>query len=981
MTGVHTRNVGNDRLRPRYNEAPVSARMAIHCLIVCFCAVCSAAQQPTTGISGRVMDPSGAVIANAKVSVSNASGAARTIATDAAGGYAIRPLAPGVYVVSVQAAGFATGKKTVNLGAPSNVVLNFKLAVSSAQTQVEVRAQSMRVSVSPTENATSLSISGSQLNSLSDDPDTLLTQIEEMAGPSTGPSAAEVYIDGFLGGDLPPKAAIREIKVNQNPFSAEYDRLGYGRVEILTKPGNNTLHGGGFVEGNSSVFNAESPFLAGSGQPPYHSLLYGGRLGGPLGKKASFFLAVERRNINRDNLVNTETLNSSFQPALFISAIPNPRILTSVSPRVDYQLSPNNTLSARYHFFGTNQENEGVGSQYLPSQAYTFTRSHHLLQISDTQVLSPRMINQTRFQYLHFHNMSTPQDVSPTLEVLGAFTGGGYSDGSLDRSESHYELQNLTTINFAEHYFRFGGFVRDIRRTEKANPNFNGTFIFNSLSDYAATQQDLSQGMTMAQIQAAGLGPSQFDITRGGLLASVNRLDGSLWLQDDWRIKPRFTLSYGGRFESENVISDHADFAPRLGFSWGLGPRGQVNTVVRAGFGIFYKRFDDDEMIIAQRLNGINQTGYVVYNPLFFPTIPSGGLSGAGTGIPTAYRISPDLKSPYAIDSAASIEHQLTRNATVSITYLNSRGDRQLLTNDVNAPLPGTYDPADPSSGLRPLGASAGNVYEYVSNGIYRQNQIIANFRVSTNWLGLSGYYVYNDVKSDTAGVDTFAENPWNVLADYGPAEFDIRHRLFLAGSFTLPFGIEAYPMVMARSGMPFSITIGQDLFGTGIHNARPAYASSSTSPANLRVTPYGSFDVNPSPTATPVPPNTATGPAAFTFDLRLSRTFGFGESGKRSHGAAAGEEPGGDHHHRRGLGGRGLADVASDFNGRGTERRYAMTFSVDAQDLFNDVNLGIPVGDLNSPLFGQSIDLANSPYSGHGDTTRRIDLRLAFDF
>jgi len=155
------------------------------------------------------------------------------------------------------------------------------------------------------------------------------------------------------------------------------------------------------------------------------------------------------------------------------------------------------------------------------------------------------MNNELRFQYCT-SNTSTTQDVPPTLQVLGAFTGGGYSDGTLNRNESHYELQNLPRINFVQHYFRFSGFVRNIRLTQKANPNFNRTFIFNSLSDYATTEQDLSQ----------------------------------------------FALSYGKRFESENVISDRADWAPRLGFSWAVG-RGEVNTVIRAGFGIFYKRFED----------------------------------------------------------------------------------------------------------------------------------------------------------------------------------------------------------------------------------------------------------------------------------------------------------------------------------------------------------------------------------------------------
>ena len=973
-------------LNMRENE--ISARLVRLCwrtaiyAVLTFSLAMAAWGQQDTSITGRVLDPSGAVVPKTNVKISSATATARSITSDSQGIYAFHNLRPGRYVVTAQAPGFSSFREqNVEVMAGRTVRLTIKLIISTAQAQVEVRANAVRVSVSPMDNASATSVSGPSLNSLADDPDALLSQIEELAGPATGPDRVEVYIDGFLGGDLPPKENIRSIRVNQDPFSAEYDRLGYGRVDILTKPGGEKWHGGGFIVGNSSAFNAESPFLAGTAQAPYHALLYGGELGGPLGREASFFFSLERRNINRDNLVNTETLNPSLQPVSFVKAVPNPRARTNVTPRIDYQLTPNNMLTGRYDFLGRDDMNEGVDTQFLPSQAYSYMRRHHLVQLSETHIVSQRVINETRFQFLHFHDLESPQDFSPTLQVLGAFMGGGNSDGMQNRSESHYEMQNLTSISSTQHYFQFGGFVRDVARRERVDANFNGSFIFNSLASYQATLQDLSHGLTLAQIQAAGLGPSQFNITAGNPVAAVNRLDGSLWMQDDWRARDNITFSYGLRFESENLISDHADWAPRLELSWGLGDTRDIKTVLRAGIGLFYDRFDDDQMIQARRLNGINQVSYVVHDPLFFPQIPDvTRLTAISSSVPTVYRIAPHLKSPYTLASAASIERQVTQHATVSLTYLNARGGRQWLTNDINAPFPGTYNSAIPSSGVRPFGATAGNIYEYISRGIFRQNQVIANFRVSRRRVSVFGYYVFNDMRSDTAGVDKFPQDPWNLMADYGRAELDIHHRVFLAGSVAMPFGIELYPMIMARSGMPFSITTGEDLFGTGIHNGRPAYATAYTPAADVRFTRYGSFDINPGTMSIYVPPNSASGPSAFTFNLRLSRTFGFGALGREEHGDSP-DVSEHDHHHRGGLGSRGLSSGGGGLAGGGTERRFALTLSVEAQNLFNNINLGIPVGNLNSPLFGRSLDLAAPPFSGEGDASRRIDLRLSFSF
>ena len=194
-----------------------------------------------------------------------------------------------------------------------------------------------------------------------------------------------------------------------------------------------------------------------------------------------------------------------------------------------------------------------------------------------------------------------------------------------------------------------------------------------------------------------------------------------------------------------------------------------------------------------------------------------------------------------------------------------------------------------------------------------------------------------------------------------------------------MPAGIELYPMIVARSGLPFSITLGQDLYGTGIHNGRPAFATAPTPSTDERVTRFGTFDVNPGPKANIVPPNTATGPSAFAVNLRVSRTFGFGGTAHGKRGGAGGG--GGHHHHHGGLGGRGLGSGGLGFDRGGTEQRYALTLSVSVRNLFNNVNLGVPVGDLNSPLFGRSLSLAGRPYSAEGDANRRLDLRLSFAF
>ena len=273
----------------------------------------SAQSSATTGtLRGQVTDPSGAVVANATVAVLVSGGQTHSATTNRTGSYEIGNLAPGKYTVTANAQGFAVFvQNDVDVAAGQVAQFNIALDISVKQEKVNVQEETPQVDVNPANNASAIVLSGKDLEALPDDPDELQSDLEALAGPSAGPNGGQLYIDGFTAGQLPPKSSIREIRINQNPFSAEYDKLGYGRIEIFTKPGTDKFHGQLSVVGNDSGLNTRNPFLGDATQEPYDSVIYMGNVGGPINKKASFFFDVQRRNIDEIAVVNAPTLDLS----------------------------------------------------------------------------------------------------------------------------------------------------------------------------------------------------------------------------------------------------------------------------------------------------------------------------------------------------------------------------------------------------------------------------------------------------------------------------------------------------------------------------------------------------------------------------------------------------------------------------------------------------------------------------------------------
>ena len=987
-------------------------------------AVGATAQQSSGTLRGKVADEFGGLIVGATVTVADANGVQKTATTDAEGNFAFPSLPPGRYTLTVVAPGFAVYENSeVELAAGANVESNVTLTVAIEQTEVTVEAESP-ISTEPENNAGALLLRGTDLDALPDDQDDLAEALQALAGPSAGLGGGETYIDGFSDGQLPPKESIREIRINRNPFSAEYDRLGYGRIEIFTKPGTDKFRGQAFFNFGDESLNSRHPFSPRRGD--YQNRRYGGNLSGPIRKgKASFFIDVERREVDDNNTINAIVLDPQFNIVPFSQIVLTPSRRTEITPRLDYQLNSSNTLVARYSYEQASDENSGVGDFNLLSRAFNTASREHVLRLTETALINEKVINETRFQYIRRRNEQESQNSSVITRVSEAFTGGGSQVGFSVRDEDRLEFQNFTSWTTGQHSFKAGIRIRRVSIDDVSPQNFNGTFTFagglapqlnannqividpgtglpvlvqlSSIERYRRTLLLSSLRFSAADVRLRGGGPTQFSISGGEPGARVSQIDFGPFIQDDWRIRPNFTLSLGLRYEAQSNISDRSDFAPRIAFAWSPGAsQGQrQNMVIRGGFGVFYDRFRENLTLSVIRSSDLRQQFLVTANQPngaaildTFPNPPSVAQLTAFNVPQTSRRIAPDLQSPYTIETAFSVERQLPRNVTLSVSYIGARTLHVLRSRNINAPVPGT--------GVRPFG-NVGNIFQYESSGVFNQNQFIVNFnnRLSRAF-SLFGNYVLNFAKGDTDGANTFPANQYDLSSEYGRSSIDVRHRFTLGGAINaLPWGVRLNPFLIATSGRPFNITTGRDSNGDTLFTERPALATDLAKPGVV-ATSFGIFDPNPSPGQQIIPRNFGEGPSFYTVNLRISRAFGFGPEvvatgrGGRGGGAGGGERGGG------GGGGRGGRGSGGGFGGGGqgggggneTGRRYNLNLSVNIQNLFNHTNLGTPIGNLSSPLFGQSTTtgggFGGGAQGGGGNQAagnRRIELQARFSF
>ena len=1006
------------------------------------------AQQARGTLRGTIKDELDAAIVGATVTIIDPTGTAKATETNGEGVYTVSGLAPGKYIVIVSAQGFAPSDETeIDFASGQRKTLDVTLKVTIEEQNVTVAAETP-LSTESTNNANQTLITGKDLDALPDDPDELAAALQALAGPSVGPNGGQIFIDGFSGGRLPPKDSIREIRINQNPFAAENDQPS-GRIDILTRPGTDKMRGSMFFNFEDESLNSRNPFA--SSRTAYQVRQYGGNLGGPIvAKKASFFIDFQRRETDDNELVKGTMLDENLNPLGFGFGVVTPRRNLTFSPRIDYQLNSNNTMVARYSFNRTRNQNSGVSGFSLPERAYDTASTQHNFQVTETAVLNASMINETRFQFTRNRNELFGNNTVPTLNVSGAFISGGSQVGEVLTTNTSWELGNFLAWQRGNHALKFGGRLRGVSISDSNPNNFGGTYTFtggfvptldannqpifsepifvDSLERYRRSLLFSGAGfnLTPEEIRARGGGASQFSISSGDPLAAVKQIDAGLYAQDDWRVRPNLTFSFGLRYENQSNISSLANFAPRLAFAWSPGAANATrppNMVIRAGGGVFYNRFSENNTLQANRFNGLTQQQYSISErPIYenvngqltfvgaLPTVLDAFYIDPPNSIPPVasltpgrqitWRVADDLQTPTVYLGGVQVERQLPYRFTATVGFYSIHIRHVIRARDINAPLPGSITALNPL-GTRPLG-NVGDIYQYESTGRFDQNQffIAFNNRFSRTISFFSSYSLsktQND--TDGQGGGLFPANSYDLSDEYGRAAFDVRHRFTFAGTVTLPWQISLNPFIMVTSGRPFNITTGQDINLDRQFTERPSFgaADADCSDPNIACTAFGNFNRNPAAGERLIPRNYGQGPGFFSVNMRISKTWSFGSTAASASNRNQNQQqaqPAGGGRGGRGGGGGGAAGGANQVHvpsggggpsmgmgggqrgpgggipglggGAAEGKRYSMQLSLNFSNLFNHVNLSTPVGSLSSPSFGQSLALGGG-FGGFG--------------
>lgn len=941
------------------------------------------AQSQAGRLHGRVTDELGAAIPGASVTLISADKSEKMTVTGDTGEYEFKGVAAGVYIIKLSAKGFITNEFEVHVTADLTSVADARLRVELEKQQEVTVTEGDRLSTDTERNAGAILLRGRALEALPDDPDEMAEVLRTLAGPSAGPGGAQIYVDGFTADSrLPPKSSIREVVINQNPFTAEFERLGFGRIQITTRPGGRQYHGQGMFHFNDETLNTRNALDP--ERTPFQLRYFTGVFSGPLDKKSSFFVNAQRRQIDDNALVAATILDPSLRVVQFYQGLDLTRRETHLGVRADYQFNPNHILQGQYIYTPSKMMGTGVGDFNLPSRALnTFDRSH-TLRLTETDILRVNLVNETRFQYVSQWRRQLGQNSDPTIRVLDAFTGGGASSIFASMRVNQWEAHNYTTISLGMHTLRFGGRYRNLKYEDVSPANFNGTYTFagglapaldaqerpitggngapimvtiSSIERYRRTLALQQRGMSAAEIQALGGGATQFSISGGDPEATISQRDIGLFVQEDWRMRPNFTLALGMRYEAQSNISSNLSFAPRVSFAWSpsVNKAGQPQTVVRGGYGIFYDRIPASLTLQALRFDGLRQQQYIVTDQALlnlFPAIPSVAMLGGFAQPQTTRRVSSEITSPYTSQVALSIERSLPRNNVLTTTYIYARALHLLRSRNINAPLP---------SGQRPQ-PDLGNVFSFESSGIFKQHQLIIS--LNSRWSRKLNFFVnysLNKADSDTDGISSFPSNSYDLSEEYGRSALDVRHRLNVSGSYDTVWGINLNGLFLARSGQPFNIVIGHDVNGDLAFTERPAFATDMNAPGVV-FSRYGIFNPTPIVGEKLVPRNYGTGPTFYGVNLSVSKTFSFG--GKSAPAAAA---------PARGGSPQGPA--------RAPDKPYKLTFSVRSYNLFNRNNLGLPVGNLSSPIFGESNTTASEFGTNSATSNRRIWMYVSFAF
>ena len=885
---------------------------------------------------GTVRDATQALIPGATLSLDGVAVAS----SSSDGRFRFACVSEGLHHLSATAQGFAT--QTISFKSPHTEPLAVVLKLEAVETQLDVDADST-VPADPISSGPSQTISGNRLQSLADDPDDLLRELQQMAATAGGsPSGATIRVDGFAGGDsssLPPKDSIAYIKVNPDLFSSEYRQppFGGGEIQVYTKPGQPAFHGSLFATNGSPWMNARDPFS--TSRAALGKQRYGFSLTGPLLRKGTdFTLNLEHRSIDNYAVVDAVGIDAAGDQTPILQNIPAPQRLWVGMAKVDWQLGAKNTFIASFSAWHNHQENVGAGGITLAEAAYDAEKYDHNLHLTEVTTISPRLMHEALVGIQFDGADQAPNSSAPQIQVAGAFTSGGNTSGALRDHEIDGEYDDDAILNLSKHLIKFGNQFEYLRERMRMPTNFNGTWLFagGTAPVLDANNNPTSQTETISGVQQyqralngwAGGSPTEFSNAAGNSTINMTQYREALFLQDDWKVRSNIHFAWGLRYYTQNKPMVHNNFTPRFGVSW--SPDKKATWTLHAHAGMFAGRFTAHSYSQILQMDGVQRVTSLLYSPacpgVFNPNGNSCNPFVGATPIQSVRTIQPHMPNLFYNIENFGFSHTIAKNWTLSADYYIAQMWHYTRTENINSPTNGQ------PNGPRPFGANL-NILQWQDSGRGYGNVV---------FMGLDQHslkrfqFFMGAVRVDI--IDDTDDNPFSTPQTTGSNRGEYARRdnnglwnVFGNATLTLPVKLQLSANFNGSGRATYNITTGQDNNGDGDFNDRPQYAAPGT-PGAVQ-TPWGLLVASGGTGI--FPRNKGIMPWTVYLDTNLQRAFKLTRNPKAEH-------------------------------------QQTVSVNLRAANVLNHTNVTSVGGVFNSPLFGV-------PYAA--DNGRRIEAGLRYSF
>lgn len=709
----------------------------------------------------------------------DASGGARVLITDASG-QASLDVAPGDYRLLVELPGFepATIEALVRPGETAEAVAT--LSIGGYAEQVAVRAEP-DVFTPPTTDGQVEALSPAEIEQLPDDPEELAIVIESLAGVG-----AEIRVNGFQGGELPPKKQIQAVRIRRDPFSTDSMGAGQVRVEIITRPGGKTwTHevSAGLRDQSIDARPAFSPR-----QPDGQTRRLSWSFSGPLVRERT---SISGRLSMRDQY-DAQPLIAVGAPTAFPGLVNAERRRLDGEVRLEHALSSAQTLRGEYQRWDSNGENLGVGEFDLPERAFRDETVGDIARVSAIGTIGKHVLNELRLEYVDIRTSTASASDGIGINVPNAFrTGGAQRRGG--RHDREIEIaQTVDLISHPKHKVR-AGFETELgwTRTDRVD-NYAGTFTFASLDDYQAGR------------------PRQFTQRVGNPLVTFDRQEFSWFAYDEYQMRPRLRVGFGIRHDLQSLLDDVDNFAPRASLAWDVDS--DKKTTLTAGVGVFNEWYQPWVYEQTLQLDGTRQRDLILRDPGFPDPFAAASVIAPP---PSILREDPDgLSMQSATRASVGLEHRFSQQLRVQLNLYGQSARDRLRALNANAPRSGVLpDPAFE------------RITEIESTGRGRSAGLDSSVRLSRQDGKASGLlrYQYAQSWNDSDGPTALPADSRDLDAEWGPASWDVRHRIFGFLRMELPLGLRANAWGDIASGAPYTVRTGLDDNGDTVFTDRPS--------------------------------------------------------------------------------------------------------------------------------------------------------------